>query len=70
MLPIDRRRFWTVCTLWLVTVTAFLIWFDYAAATAFLHPASDPMGRYAVPGPGVFEHGLPIYLRGGPGLGP
>ncbi len=52
MLPIERRRFWTVCALWLVTVTAFLIWFDYAAATAFLHPAGDPMGRtlFQVPG--------------------
>jgi hypothetical protein len=36
---------WLAVGLWLVTCTAFLIWFDVAAATAILHPGSDPLGH-------------------------
>ena len=38
--------------LWLVTLTAFVAWFDYAALSAVFHPATDSAGHllFAVPG--------------------
>jgi hypothetical protein len=41
----DRRGLWVALVVWLVMATAFLIWFDYAAATAIFHPQTDAAGR-------------------------
>jgi len=49
---VDQRGLWISLAVWLAMATAFLIWFDYAAATAIFHPQPDLVGniRYQVPG--------------------
>jgi len=34
-----------ILALWLVTLTAFIAWFDYAAVIALFHPSSDTAGN-------------------------
>jgi hypothetical protein len=49
---VDKRALWVALAVWLAVGTAFLIWFDFAAATAILHPQSDTAGntQFQVPG--------------------
>lgn len=48
----DGRAFWVAIALWLAMTTAFLLWFDYASATAIFHPIKDLSGNilFQVPG--------------------
>jgi hypothetical protein len=48
----EHRATWLTVAVWLATCTAFLLWFDYAALSAIVHPTVDSAGnlRFQVPG--------------------
>lgn len=56
----DPRAIRTSIWIWLTTVTAFVLWFDYAAVTALLHPMTGPTGTFVFAVPGYSNRVLPF----------
>ena len=56
----DRRALKVALVVWLATATAFVLWFDYAALSALLHPGSGSLGHFAFAVPGYSNTVLPF----------